>query len=173
MYSSTGRKNGTFGCNPGNGRSYPFKLELRISTDLGLITEARSCFPWRFLSGLTDRAPDRPFGQNDENFPGITTCGNYPHRQPGNGGEGGFFRQEHSRRNHGRGICIPGNSACHSIHKVGRKDFRKMPCRCPAGKLQPKCTRYGYTKRFRHKIRKKLREQGESLSSRLGTDFPR
>lgn len=144
-----------------------------IEITIGLITEARSCFPWRILTGLTDRAPDRLFGQNDENFPGITTCGNYPHRQPGNGGEGGFFRQEHSRRNHGRGICIPGNSACHSINKIGRKDFRKMSCRCPAGKLRPKCTRYGYTKIFRHKIRKKLREQGESLSSRRGTDFPR
>ena len=33
MYSSTGRKNGTFGCNPGKGGSYPSKLELRISTD--------------------------------------------------------------------------------------------------------------------------------------------
>ena len=34
MYSSTGRKNGTFGYNPGKGGSYPFKLELWISTDL-------------------------------------------------------------------------------------------------------------------------------------------
>ena len=33
MYSSTGRKNGTFGYNPGKGGSYPFKLELWISTD--------------------------------------------------------------------------------------------------------------------------------------------
>ena len=33
MYSNTGRKNGTFGYNPGKGGSYPFKLEFWISTD--------------------------------------------------------------------------------------------------------------------------------------------
>ena len=52
MYSSTGRKNGTFGCNPGKGRSYPFKLELWISTDPLSLPSWSHWFWWRCKSKM-------------------------------------------------------------------------------------------------------------------------